>query len=93
MFDKLKTKWNVNGTQLLLIFCTFALGGTICGRGAKKILELLPLEKGVLWVVVYLLLVTLLWPLAVILVSIPLGQFSFFKNYVSKIIRRMSGRG
>jgi hypothetical protein len=92
MFDKLKTKWNVNGMQLLLIFCTFALGGTICGRGAKKIMELFPLEKGWLWVVIYLILVTLLWPLAVMLVSIPLGQFRFFKNYVSKIIRRISGR-
>ena len=75
MFNKLKNKWKVNGIQLFLIICTFALGGSLCGYAGRKILAQLPIEKGVLWFVLYILLITILWPLAVIVVSIPLGQF------------------
>jgi formyltetrahydrofolate-dependent phosphoribosylglycinamide formyltransferase len=42
-----------------------------------------------LWAVIYILLVTLIWPLAVLLISIPFGQFTFFSNYLRKIGRRM----
>jgi hypothetical protein len=89
MFDKLKNKWKVSGVQLILVLCTFALGGSLCGYAGRKILQSLPLEKGVLWFVLYILLITVLWPVAVLLVSIPLGQFPFFKNYLVRIARRM----
>ncbi len=92
MFDKLKNKWKVNSIGLFLIICTFALGGSLCGYAGRKILSLLPLEKGALWFVIYVLLITILWPLAVIIVSIPLGQFPFFKNYLQRVLRRMSGK-
>lgn len=92
MFQKLKEKWKVNGLNLLLILTTFALGGSLCGYAGRKILLLTGLEKGVVWLIAYILLVTLLWPLCVILISIPLGQFKFFKNYISKIAAKMSGR-
>ena len=35
---------------------------------------------------------TLLWPLCVLMVSIPLGQFTFFKKYLLKILGRFSGK-
>ncbi len=92
MFEKLKQKWKVNELDLLLILTTFALGGSLCGYAGRKILLLTGLEKGVLWLVCYILLVTLLWPLCVLLISIPLGQFKFFKSYILKIGRKMSGR-
>ncbi len=92
MFQKLKEKWKVNGLNLLLIITTFALGGSLCGYAGRKILLLTGLGKGVVWLIAYILLVTLLWPLCVILISIPLGQFKFFKSYISKIARKMSGR-
>lgn len=92
MFNKLKSKWKVNNIQLFLIFCTFALGGSICGRVGKLILDMLAVEKGAVWVVCYILLITLLWPISVLVVSIPLGQFKFFKNYVRKIGRRIIGK-
>lgn len=92
MFQKLKEKWKVNGLNLLLILTTFALGGSLCGYAGRKILLLTGLEKGVVWLIAYILLVTLLWPLCVILISIPLGQFKFFKSYISKIATKMSGR-
>lgn len=92
MFEKLKARWKVNGLNLVLIIATFALGGSLCGYAGRKILLLTGLEKGVAWIVLYILLVTLLWPICVLLISIPLGQFSFFKNYIKKIWGKMSGR-
>ena len=80
MLDKLKARWKVNGLNLLLIISTFALGGSLCGYAGRRILLLTGLEKGFAWIVLYILLVTLLWPLCVLLISIPLGQFRFFRS-------------
>jgi folate-dependent phosphoribosylglycinamide formyltransferase PurN len=90
MFEKLKQHWKVNGLNLILIITTFALGGSLCGYAGRKLLALTNLDKGFLWVLSYILLVTLLWPLAVLLVSIPLGQFTFFKRYISKVLGRFT---
>jgi formyltetrahydrofolate-dependent phosphoribosylglycinamide formyltransferase len=89
MFQKLKQRWKVNGLHLALIIITFALGGSLCGYAGRKLLEITGLEKGVLWVILYVLLITLLWPLCVLLISIPLGQFGFFKRYINKIFSRL----
>jgi hypothetical protein len=92
MLKKLQEKWKVGLLQLVLIITTFALGGSLCGYAGRKLLGLTGMEKGFLYFVVYILLVTILWPMAVILVSIPLGQFAFFKNYLRKVWGRLSGR-
>jgi formyltetrahydrofolate-dependent phosphoribosylglycinamide formyltransferase len=92
MFEKLKQRWKVNEVNLLLIIITFALGGSLCGYAGRKLLMLSELEKGPLWFILYVLLVTLLWPVCVLLISIPLGQFSFFKNYLTKVWGRMNGK-
>lgn len=92
MFQKLQSKWKVTGGRLLLIIVTFALGGSLCGYAGRKILQLTSLEKGFLWIVLYILLITILWPLCVLIISIPLGQFSFFRQYLKRIFARMSGR-
>ncbi len=89
MFEKLKSKWKVKGWQLLLILCTFAIGGSLTGYCGRKILALFSIDNNALWLVVYILLITLLWPLMVLLVSIPLGQFTFFIAYIKKIGRRI----
>lgn len=85
MFDKLKKKWNVGLFQLILILCTFAIGGSLCGYVGRKIMLLLPIDKGVLWFIIYIVLITLLWPIAVLLVSVFFGQFRFFKTYLNKL--------
>lgn len=92
MFQKLKQRWHVNGLDLFLIITTFALGGSLCGYAGRKLLALTNMEKGPLWVVLYIILITLLWPLAVLLVSLPLGQFGFFKKYIGKIMSRIKGK-
>ncbi len=91
MLKRLQQKWKVGLGRLLLIIICFALGGSLCGYVGRKILLLLGVEKGVGWVALYLFLVTLLWPLSIILVSIPLGQFSFFSNYLKKVWAKISG--
>ena len=92
MFDKLKDRWKVNEVNLLLIIATFALGGSLCGYTGRKILMITGLEKGALWILFYVLLITLLWPVCVLLISIPLGQFTFFKRYIIKVWNKMSGK-
>jgi len=92
MLNKLKHHWGVNNLNLLLIILTFALGGSVCGFVGRKILSVTSIEKGALWIIVYIVLVTLLWPLCVLIISIPLGQFVFFKKYLVKIWTRMSGK-
>lgn len=92
MFEKLKARWKVNGLNLVLIIATFALGGSLCGYAGRKLLLLTGLEKGFTWIIFYILLITLLWPLCVLLISIPLGQFRFFRGYILKIWTKLSGK-
>lgn len=93
MFDRLQQKWKVNGLQLALILCTFAIGGSLTGYAGRRLMPLLGIEQDWLWIIVYIILVTLLWPLAVLLVSIPFGQFRFFVKYLEKIGKRMGLTG
>ena len=89
MFERLQKKWKVNGLQLLLILCTFAIGGSLTGYAGRRLMNLFNIDQNWLWIIVYILLVTLLWPMAVLLVSIPFGQFRFFTGYLKKMGRRM----
>ncbi|NCW88247.1 MAG: hypothetical protein EBV71_05110 [Chitinophagia bacterium] len=89
MFKKLREKWKVGPLQLTLILCTFAFGGSATGWAAKKIMNGLSLEQDWLWATLYILLVTLLWPLMVLVISIPFGQFRFFKSYIRKLGSKM----
>ena len=91
MLQKLKARWKVNSINLVLVIATFALGGSLCGYTGRKILLLTDLEKGAVWIVLYIILMTLLWPLCVLLVSIPLGQFAFFKRYLLKVWKKLTG--
>jgi hypothetical protein len=89
MFERLQKKWKVNGLQLTLILCTFAIGGSLTGFVGKKIMNLLAIQQDWLWAVIYILLITIIWPLAVIVVSIPFGQHAFFIKYIRKIGEKM----
>lgn len=92
MFDRLKKKWNVNGLQLTLVLCTFAIGGSVTGYTARKLLGLVDIEQRGLWILIYIILLTLIWPVAVYLISFPFGQSSFFTRYLKKIGKRFFGR-
>ena len=85
MFEKLRKKWKVGPVQLVLILCTFAIGGSLTGFVAKKIMNVLPIGADWIWAIVYILLVTIIWPMMVVIISIPFGQFKFFTNYTRKL--------
>lgn len=89
MFERLRKKWKVGPLQLTLILCTFAIGGSLTGYAGRKLLSVLDIDQRWLWIVVYIIVITILWPFAVLLVSIPFGQFRFFRGYLKKISKRM----
>ena len=89
MFDKLQKKWKVSALQVFLILSTFAIGGSLTGYTGKKIMNWLQIDRDWLWVLIYIIVITIIWPLAVLLISIPFGQFRFFTKYISKIGRRL----
>lgn len=92
MLNRLKEKWKVNGWNLFLIITTFALGGSLCGYAGRGVLSILGLDKGFIYYLLYIIIITVLWPMSVVLVSIPLGQYLFFKNYIRRIINKIGGK-
>ena len=91
MFGRLRKKWNVNWWQFTLIFTTFALGGSLCARAGSWVLESVITPKTTLYWILYIPLISLLWPACVLLISIPLGQFRFFSNYLGRIWKKIRG--
>jgi hypothetical protein len=89
MFERLQKKWKVSGLQLFLILCSFAIAGSMTGFVAKKIMNALSVEQDWLWAIIYIILITLLWPILVLLVGFFFGQFRFFSNYIRKMGEKM----
>ncbi len=89
MLHRLKNKWQVSWFQFTLIFSTFALGGSLCGYLGRLLLSYTNLERNLIYFVIYVVVVTILWPFCVLLISIPFGQFSFFKRYLGRIKDKM----
>ena len=89
MFGRLQKKWGVGPGRMLLIFCTFAIGGSACAWMARKLMDLLSVESNGWGILLYVLLVTVLWPFTVLLISVFFGQFRFFTAYLGRMGRRM----
>jgi hypothetical protein len=89
MFERLQKKWKVGGLQLALILITFAIGGSLTGFVGKKIMNLLDVQLDWLWAIIYIVLVTILWPMMVLVVSVLFGQYRFFMNYIRKIGQKL----
>jgi formyltetrahydrofolate-dependent phosphoribosylglycinamide formyltransferase len=85
MLERLQKKWRVTPLQLVLILLTFAIGGSLTGYAGRKIVSLLGIDQNWLWVIVYIIIVVLLWPIAVLLISLLTGQFRFFSKYIRRI--------
>lgn len=91
--NRMRQKWNVkNEWQVIVILIIFALGGSMCGFLGKRLLNLFQLENGIFKAVIYILLVSILWPVCVLIVSYPFGQFSFFRSYITRLGRRIIRR-
>jgi len=92
MLQKLKERWKVNTLNLILIIATFAIGGSLCGRTGAGLLNLTGLEKNIGWWLLYIIIVTILWPFFVLAISLPLGQFTFFISYLKKVGLSITGK-
>ncbi|MFZ1380903.1 MAG: DUF6787 family protein [Saprospiraceae bacterium] len=92
MLEKLQAKWKVSLLQVILILCVFTIGGSCTGYLAKKIMPILALDNKFLWTIFYILIMTAIWPIMVLIISIPFGQFAFFKNYLYRMYSRMQGK-
>jgi hypothetical protein len=42
-----------------------------------------------LWAIIYIILITIIWPMMVLVISLPFGQFRFFYNYTRKLGQKM----
>jgi phosphoribosylglycinamide formyltransferase-1 len=90
MFHRLKQKWNVNGTQLVLILCVFAITGTTTAWLTRMVTYWLQLEASSFWYWAIKIGILLFgYQVLILLFAIPFGQFNFFWNYEKKILQRM----
>ncbi|HEU4609142.1 MAG TPA: DUF6787 family protein [Chitinophagaceae bacterium] len=92
MLKRLKAKWNVNGSQLLLILCVFAITGSCTAWLSRAITSWLGLTADSPLSVRLLLRISVLlfgYQVILLLVAIPFGQFRFFWNYEKKLFRRL----
>ncbi len=91
MFERLKQKWKVGPLQLVLILSTFAIGGSLSGYAGRWLLAFFPISGRALYLIIYIVVVALIWPLAVLLVSIFFGQFRFFRQYLQQLWKKIKG--
>lgn len=90
MFHRLKQKWNVNGTQLILILCVFAITGTTTAWLTRSVTQWLQLDASSFWYWAIKIGILLFgYQILILLFAIPFGQFNFFWNYEKKILQRM----
>jgi len=90
MFKKLRVRWGVSGLDLFLIITTFALGGSACAQVARVVMGLsFSGNKDFFWWAAYIGLITLLWPICVLIISIPFFQYRFFSNYLKRVAGRL----
>jgi folate-dependent phosphoribosylglycinamide formyltransferase PurN len=89
--SKLQEKWGVGSVQFWLIILTFALGGSLSGRLTSFLIKLVILEKNWAFWLIYPLLLTILWPISVLFVSLFTGQFRFFKGYLGRVASKLMG--
>jgi len=90
MFQRMKQKWKVNGTQLFLILCVFAITGTTTAWLTRQITIWLHLQSSDAWYwILKIIMLVFGYQVLILLFAIPFGQFNFFWNYEKKILRRM----
>jgi formyltetrahydrofolate-dependent phosphoribosylglycinamide formyltransferase len=92
MFQRLQKKWGVGPGRIALILVTFAVGGSLTGYAGKWIMSALGVTKAAFYIPLYIIVITLVWPIMVLLVSVFTGQFIFFRKYLYKMKNRIWGK-
>jgi hypothetical protein len=93
MFKKLKEKWGVNNLDLILILVVFAITGSSTVWLTAKITGWLNLDSSSpLYWVLKISMLAFGYPIILIVLSIPFGQFRFFSGFLKKTWRRIRGK-
>lgn len=80
MFEGLQKKWNVGKWQLILILIIFAVGGSSTGFLSRKLMAWFYVEETLPFLVIYILIISFLWPAMVLLLAYLLVSFLFFAD-------------
>lgn len=75
--------------QVVLILIIFAAGGSLTGFLSRKLIASFYIESTLLFIVLYISIITILWPAMVLVISMPFGQFSFFRKYITRLGSRL----
>ena len=89
MFSSLKAKWKVNTTQFILIFCTFAVTGTLTAWISRQLPGWIGFTDATPFAFKLLLRIFVLifgYQFIILAVSVLFGQCPFFWNYEKKIL-------
>lgn len=90
MFERLKTKWKVSNSDLLLILLTFALTGTSTAWITRMITSWVPVAKwSPEWIILKFSILLFGYQILILIFGFLLGQFAFFWNYEKKILKRI----
>lgn len=92
--NKLKQRWNITSNwQLIIIFIVFAITGSTAAYISKPITNALGITKESMSLWLYwplrLLLIFPLYQVLLVLIGSLFGQFSFFWEFVKKMLYRM----
>ncbi|PRX55088.1 DUF6787 family protein [Flagellimonas meridianipacifica] len=93
-FKKLSNKWPVEERwEMIAIFIVFAITGSISGKLAGPLTELIGLKQGIIsdWIfwTARILLIFPIYQVLLVFFGWLFGQFSFFWNFEKKMLKRM----
>ena len=92
--NNLKTKWNITSNfQLTIIFIVFGITGSLSVVVSDPLLNLIGLEKDMMspWIFtpLRLLIVFPIYQVLILIIGAAFGQFTFFWNFVKKMLSSM----
>lgn len=92
--EKLKRRWGVSSNfQLVIIFTVFAITGSTASYLSKPLVEWLGITKDNLTPWLYwplrLIIILPVYKVLLVIIGTIFGQFTFFWNFVQKMLRHM----
>ncbi len=98
MFEKLKTKWNINSNfQLIIIFIVFTITGSLSLKITKPILSSIGVDSGylktfflgyLLYALIRILILFPVYQILLVIIGTFFGQFDFFWNFTKNTFRK-----
>ncbi|MFT4833675.1 MAG: hypothetical protein ACI83W_000301 [Marinoscillum sp.] len=93
--DKLQTRWELKNTlQVILVLIAFACTGFTVLSLKRPIVAYFTAdgEQGILFSIIYYILIFPIYNLILLIYGFILGQFTFFWEFEKKTFRRLTGK-